>query len=340
MSTALVPVNSARLCVVLVTNTGWEDTLECLESLMHSTMPLRVILVDTGSGDGGVDRIVEWAQGRLQSDPAAPSMAAFSEPPTRKPIELVVYDTLSAATEAAATPSMAIVGGDGVGQAAATNIGLEYGLRDPRLEHFWILTSDTIVEPGAAASLVMRLRATHRAGLCGTVIRRYFEPNVTESLNGGTFSRLTGRIRKANAGQPAAAPFDAVRISRASDYVDGHSFGASRNFFTGIGPLNERLNGAFAQIDLAERNHNRFVMSFAHGAIVYRKGDASSADSAADPSADYDRMRARLLYVRRWHPLLLPWHWAISLLMILRALLRARGRSAGMMIKALFGRDA
>jgi GT2 family glycosyltransferase len=338
MSTALVPVNSARLCVVLVTTTEWADTLECLESLMHSTMPLRVIFVDTGSGDGGIDRIVEWSQGKLQSDPASPAMAAFSEPPTRKPIEIVVYDSLANATDAGDAPAIAVIGAGGASVVAATNIGLEYGLRDPRLEHFWVLTTDTIVEPGAAASLVMRLRATHRAGLCGTIIRRYYEPMVTDTLNGGTFSRFTGRVRAVNAGLPTTTPFDPIRISRECDYIDGGSFGASRNFFTKIGPINELLTGVFAQIDLASRNRGRFAMSFAHGAVVYRKagGAAAGGKALADPAADYDRMRSRLMLIRRWQPLLLPWHWGISLLMILWALLRGRGRSAAMMIKALF----
>jgi GT2 family glycosyltransferase len=338
MSTALVPVNSARLCVVLVTNTGWGDTLECLESLMHSTMPLRVILVDTGSGDGGLDRIVEWSQGKLQSDPAAPAMAAFSEPPTRKPIEIGVYPSLASATDAGDAPTMAVIGAGGASVVTATNVGLEYGLRDPRLEHFWILTTDIIVEPGAAASLVMRLRATHRAGLCGTIIRRYFEPTVTDTLNGGTFRRLTGGVRAVNAGTPTITPFDPIRIARECDYTDGGSFGASRTFFTKIGPINERLTGAYAQIDLANRNRGRFAMSFAHGAVVYRKGRGLPTDGkpTADPADDFDRTRSRLLLVRRWHPLWLPWHWGISLLMIIGALLRGRGRSAGAMIRALF----
>lgn len=338
MSTALVPVNSARLCVVLVTNTAWGDTLECLESLMHSTMPLRVILVDTGSGDDGLARIVEWSQGKLQSDPASPAMAAFSEPPTRKPIEIAVYDNLAAATDAGDTPTMAVIGAGDASVVAATNIGLEYGLRDPRLEHFWILTTDTIVEPGAAASLVLRLRATHRAGLCGTVIRSYFEPTVTDTLNGGTFSRLTGRTRAVNAGQPTTTPFDPVRIARECDYIDGGSFGATRNFLVKIGPINERLTGVFAQIDLVDRNRDRFALSFAHGAVVYRKGETSGSGGKprADPKADYDRNRSRLILVRRWHPLLLPWHWGISLVKTLWALVRGRGRTAAATLRALF----
>ena len=55
-----------RLGVVLVNWNGWSDTSECLESVLRSTIPLNVVVVDNASSNGSSDRIVEWAGGSAQ----------------------------------------------------------------------------------------------------------------------------------------------------------------------------------------------------------------------------------------------------------------------------------
>ena len=42
---------------------GAADTLECLESLLRSDIPLRVAVVDNASADGSDRRIIDWASG-------------------------------------------------------------------------------------------------------------------------------------------------------------------------------------------------------------------------------------------------------------------------------------
>jgi GT2 family glycosyltransferase len=47
-------------CVILVNWNGWRDTLECLESCARlSHVPLQIIVVDNGSTDDSVDRLLE-----------------------------------------------------------------------------------------------------------------------------------------------------------------------------------------------------------------------------------------------------------------------------------------
>ena len=67
-------------------------------------------------------------------------------------------------------------------------------------------------------------------------------------------------------------------------------------------------------------------LAFAHGAIVYHKEGHSIGSSGTagqrSPTAEYYLMRSRLAFVKRRQPLLLPVHWAVSVGMIGRRLLR------------------
>ena len=56
---------TAELGVVLVCYNGWSDTIECLESLLRSDLPIRVAVVDNASTDGSAEKIRAWAEGAL-----------------------------------------------------------------------------------------------------------------------------------------------------------------------------------------------------------------------------------------------------------------------------------
>ena len=84
----------APVGVVLVNWNRWRDTVEALESLLHSTVPVRIIVVDNASADGSLDQIEAWARGDLVVEPASPAMARFSSPAWPKPVALRRIDVI------------------------------------------------------------------------------------------------------------------------------------------------------------------------------------------------------------------------------------------------------
>src|SRR3546814_11648070 len=49
---AMESLEKAPVAVIMVNWRSAEDTIECLESLMHSQQPMRLIVCDNQSGDG------------------------------------------------------------------------------------------------------------------------------------------------------------------------------------------------------------------------------------------------------------------------------------------------
>ena len=333
---------AARLGVVLVNWNGWQDTLECLESLMRSTTPLRVVIVDNASTDGSLQRLTEWAEGNFAATVADPAMARFSSPPVPKPIETVTLNLATAQTDAPGDAAVTFIdAGGNLGFAGGNNVGMSYLLRDPAMAYIWLLNNDTVVEPGAAAALLAQLDASFNIGMCGTVVRYYDRPDTLQCLNGSRFDPWTGVSTGIAANRPATTPYDAAAVASATDMVLGASLAVSRRFVNIVGPMSEDYFLYFEEIDWAYRNHGRFPIGFSRGAVVYHKEGgsigSSSTKGARSLKADYWLVCSRLLFVRRHLPLMLPWHWLCTLALIGRRLLRRQPDKARVLLQALSG---
>ncbi len=333
----------AALGIVLVNWNRWADTIECLESVFRSTIPLRVVVIDNGSDDGSLDKIEQWAAGTLASTPIKPDMARFSQPPLPKPIGVrrLAQADLGTATGPSDAVLTLIDSGGNLGFAGGNNLGLRLLLSDPRMNYFWLLNNDTVIEQTAAAALVTRMSTTHNVGMCGTVVRFYHQPDMVQALNGSRFNLWTGQSQGIGSRQPITTPFDPKRVVDQTDFVLGASLAVSRPFLETVGPMEDRYFLYFEEIDWAARNDRRFKTAFAHGAIVYHK-EGGSIGSSGRPGArsvlsEYWLTRSRLAFIRRNRPILLPWHWLVTLSLIFRRLLQRRFNKAVAITRAMFG---
>ena len=231
--------------------------------------------------------------------------------------------------------------GANLGFAGGNNLGLAFLLRAPGIDYIWLLNNDTVVEPDAASALLARMDATHNVGMCGTVVRYYYRPGTVQALNGHRFSLATGSSRGIGGGLPATTPFDPARVARETDFVLGASLAVSRRFVETIGLMAEHYFLYFEEVDWAFRNRGRFATAFAHGVIVYHKEGGSIGSSGAKGQrsvmSDYYLTRSRLGFIRRRAPLLLPWHWLLTLALIGRRLLRLQPKKALVLLRALLG---
>ena len=329
---------AARLGIVLVNWNRWTDTIECLESILRSTIPVRVVVVDNASEDGSLDYIEAWARGEQLAVASDAAMERFSTPPVAKPLH---YERLGSASSGGSAALRLIEAGGNLGFAGGNNVGIRHLLLDSHIRFVWLLNNDTVAEPTAAAALLSRLTATHRVGMCGTVVRYYHRPDIVQALNGSRFSAATGNSRGIGAGSRAGRPFDPAAVARNTDLVLGASLAVSRSFVEAVGPMEEDYFLYFEEIDWAVRNRGRFRTAFAHAATVYHKegGSIGSSGQAGQRSnlSEYYLMRSRLKFIRRHHPWLLPQHLILGVAQVGRRLLRRQPGKAWAMTRALLG---
>ena len=76
-----------KVSIVILNWNGWEDTIECLESLYQITYPdYDVIVVDNGSEDESVEKIKEYAEGNIVVE-----SKFFEYSSGNKPIKIIEY---------------------------------------------------------------------------------------------------------------------------------------------------------------------------------------------------------------------------------------------------------
>ncbi len=332
----------ARLAIIMVNWNRWEDTVEALESVLRSEIPVRVIVVDNGSDDGTVARLQAWASGEQPYEAPVGPMRRFTHPALEKPVGLRVLTPEESGRTAPGSERVTVIASaENLGFSGGNNLGMRHALLDPSIAYCWCLNNDTVIDPGAAGALVARMDATHKVGMCGTQIRYYHRPGHWQALNGHKFKLLTGMSSGIGQNKAVTRPFDPKKVAEETDFVLGASLAVSRAFLDTVGFMEESYFLYFEEMDWSVRNRGRFATAFAHGAIVYHKegGSIGSSDKAGQrsESSEYYLMRSRIKFYRRNFPLLWPLQYPLGVALIGRRLLRRQPAKAAVMTRALLG---
>ena len=334
----------AVLGVVIVNWRGADHTIECLESLLRCPLPMRVVVVDNGSGDGSADRIAAWAAGDYAPLAASAELAPLSTPGVVKPLALRRLGVNAVGTSGL-DRLVLIESPDNLGFAGGNNLGLRHLLADPAIQGFWLLNNDTVVTRDAPGALLARLLTTPRMGMCGTIVRHYWAPDLVQALNGYSFNLFTGTGKALGGNGPFTQSYDPQSVADATEFVLGASLCVSREFLSTVGLMAEDYFLYFEEVDWSTRNRRLgsrpFEIGFAHGATIFHKAGAAIGSPGARTTrsafSDYWMTRSRLKYIWRHHILLWPWHWVLTWAVALRRLARLRWGNARAVMRAAIG---
>jgi len=306
--------------IIILNWNGWQDTVNCLDSVFRLTYgSYRVLVCDNGSVDGSIDRILQWAAGKLPAYPAGgDNPRARSARILQKPIPAVIYDRKAAESGGkdsdSEIPLVLVSNGENLGYAGGNNVGIRYALARDDFDCIWILNNDTEVDPGALSSLVDRIGRVTSAGLCGSTLLYLDKPTMVQSLGGFTYNRWFGTSRSCAEGtrySPEQAHRAQESIECSMFGVQGASVLVTRQFLREIGLMNEEYFLYFEEQDWAARARGRFTLAYAPDSIVYHKEGASTAGESRSPEtrsdlSDYYSIRSRILFTRNHFPWALP----------------------------------
>jgi GT2 family glycosyltransferase len=333
------------VCIVILNWNRWRDTVECLESVFRQEYAdFQVVLCDNESTDGSLEAIKAWADGKLPSagagtvprylaggtsprprpadengernkrppsTPESPTLqtVSASSPPAAKPIRYseYLYDDIRRATDTTKqdAPLVLIQTGANRGFAGGNNAGLRYAMKRHDTEFVWLLNNDTVVCGDALTGMVNTMRRNPSAGICGSKILSYYEPDKVQSLGGCTFNKWLGIPRHIGAKTAASSPVDKFEVLRRMAYVTGTSMLVSRPFLADVGLMDERYFLYYEEIDWVIRAHHRYPLEFAPDSVVYHKEGASTGTTRSR-YADFYIVQSRIRFTRTHFPYALP----------------------------------
>jgi GT2 family glycosyltransferase len=291
-----------RVHVLLVNYNGWRDTVECLESVLRLDYPdFRVIVCDNASADNSLERLQDWADGRLVLKPAeSEHLRHLSWPPVRKPVTYREYS--QAAAEEGGSPVddepqiVFVRMPANAGFAGGNNVGFRYLTSRGEPGYAWVLNNDTVVAPDALRRLVEVVERDEAIGVVGSLLFDYAKPDTVQAAGGAKVTRWNGMPWPAiGAGSDDSSRAVAERI----DFVHGASMLIPLSALTRVGPFDERYFLYSEEADWCFRmKAHGLRVAYAPAAMVWHKGGQSTGRGT--PLQDYFVVRNTLFLVHRF----------------------------------------
>lgn len=310
----------SQTCAVIVNWNTWADTLECLESLLAlAQRPDTVIVVDNGSDDDSVERILAFARARYPS--VALAGAADTPPASPVPGGLPGFVLLRLP--------------ENLGCGQGNNAGLAYALARGEHTFFWVLNSDVAVGPDCLARLLEEARKRPRTGVFGASILKWTRgPESTGSAGELECAGGCRYLPWATMTLPAYAGLSLEAARRKPEprleYILGASFFLRREVLERVGLFSTENFLYYEEADFCLRAARQgFGLAWCREAVVHHKGGRSLAKACPDPHrrklvANYHENLGALRFTRKHHPGVLPVAFVFRFLGKLAVLLARR----------------
>lgn len=324
-----------QVAIVLLNWNGWKNTIECLESVFRLSYPaFRVVVCDNASTDGSLDRIRDWANGRLLAPSPSAELSRLVVPPLPKPVRHVTVHSPGDTTGVSPAVQLELIPtGGNLGFAGGNNVGIRHALTRPDCRYLWLLNNDTVVEPDALSALIRTVQADPEIGLCGSILRDYSCPASVLTLGGRQYSRWSGRTRPILPGSQTGHDGNPVGL----DYVEGASLLVTRAFVETVGLMAEDYFLYFEEMDWVMRARGRFRFGFSAQSVVYHKEGGSIGShknrNLRSTLTDFYQARNRLVFTRRYLPWFLPSMYVSITGTAVHRLLSGRWQNAAAVVK-------
>lgn len=313
-------LSTAAVCAVVVNWNGWRDTLVCLESLFAlGGRPLRVVVCDNASTDASVAELERYLQERLRGWQPAEGEPGFVRPP---PGDGVLSAHLLRLPQ-------------NLGYAGALNAGIQWARARWTPRGFWLLNNDVQAQPGALDALVAAHGSVAGAGICGSVLLEWDEPERIQAV-AGVYRRWLGV-----GWHQTRLPGNGSGLSLDVDYPVGASMYVDAGYLDAVGPMDPGYFLYCEEMDWAERGRRAGLRPLvALGSRLRHKEGASTGSRGGvrhkSLLSERHGVISRLRITRKFWPHYLPVVWFSLFLVIADRLLHGETERATLVLRLMF----
>lgn len=290
-------MNEPRVAIVILNWNGWEDTIECLESLYQINYSnYRVVLVDNNSSNESLSRIKDYCNGKIKA-----KSEFFEYNKDNKPIRIMEYSKEESESKVnkknlTSNRLFLIKNDKNYGFAEGNNIGIRHALKNLDADYVLLLNNDTVVDKDFLNELVNTGEINENIGVIGPKIYYYDNPNVIWCIGGKIdwkFARgLHVGLNEVDNGQHNKI--------KEFDYVSGSAFLIKREVLNKIGLMDKKFFLYFEETDLTLRaSENGYKSVYSPGAKIWHKV-SKSGGGLSKPIGLYYITRNRWLFMKKW----------------------------------------
>lgn len=281
----------SRISIIILNWNGWEDTIECLESLYGINYPnFNIVVVDNASEDESIEKIRKYANGKIEVK------SKFLKYDTEnKPILMDEYakkeveshnDTIE---KSSLNKKLILIKNDkNYGFAEGNNIGIKYSLNALNSDYIFLLNNDTVVKKNFLGELIRAANLEDSIGIVGCKICYYDDPNKIWSSD-CKIGWWTGSL-----------PNNDSKIVKETDWVSGCGILIKANLINEISLLDQELFFGWEDIDYCIRAKNaNYKVIYNPNSIIWHKVSTSRKklyENAFSPY--YNRVKNRFLFLK------------------------------------------
>ena len=290
-------MNEPLVAIVILNWNGWEDTIECLESVYQIDYPnYRVVLVDNNSSDESFLKIKDYCNGKIKV-----KSNFFDYNKNNKPIKIKAYskeesESKTNKKDLTRNQLFLIKNDRNYGFAEGNNIGIRYALQTLNADFILLLNNDTVVDKDFLGEMINLGEINENIGIVGPKIYYYDDPDTIWCIGGKIDWKLA---RGLHVGTNEA---DNGQYNRTEefDYVSGSAFLVKREVIDKVGLMDRKFFLYFEESDLALRaSKNGYKSVYAPEAKIWHKV-SKSGGGLSKPIGLYYITRNRWLFMKKW----------------------------------------
>jgi len=293
-----------RVSIIILNWNGWKDTIECLESLYRITYPnYDVIVVDNGSQDDSVQKIKEYADGKI-----VVNSKFFKYNPHNKPINVFEVSEEEAKQGKFNRPlyekfnvnrrMILIRNKDNYGFAGGSNVGIKFALSVLNPDYVLLLNNDTVVDPKFLNELVKVAQSDERSGIAGPKVYYYDYNGRSDVID---FAGADLILWKGSEKRYCFREIDKGHCDKIQevDKVEGSCMLIKKNVIVNVGLFNEKFFCYWEETDLCFRAKNKGYnpIYVPHARIWHKK--SSSSGGTLSSFYIYQMVRNKLWFLRK-----------------------------------------
>ncbi|AEK20117.1 glycosyltransferase family 2 protein [Methanococcus maripaludis] len=169
-----------QVSIIILNWNGWEDTIECLESLYRiNYLNYNVVLIDNGSKDESIEKIQEYCSGKIEVN-----SKFFKYSKDNKPIEVFEISEKDARNNEFSKKEiflkskndkklLLIKNEDNYGFAGGNNVGMKFAIECLNSDYVLLLNNDTVVDENFLTEMVKVGESDEKIGVVGSKIYYY-----------------------------------------------------------------------------------------------------------------------------------------------------------------------
>jgi GT2 family glycosyltransferase len=171
--------------VIVLNWNGWEDTIECLTSVLKLDYKnFRILLIDNGSNDQSIAKIKQWAMGEIKVN-----SRYFLQSNNDLPVKTFEYERLQAENggireveceieKISSNKKLVLIkNNENLGFAKGNNVGIRYAIKNSA-DYIFLLNNDTNIQINGLKPMVEFLENNKSYIAATSQIRYYDRPEI------------------------------------------------------------------------------------------------------------------------------------------------------------------